>query len=110
LYAYGAYGTSSDVNFMSSMLPLLDRGVIFAIAHVRGGEEMGCKWYEQGKLLNKMNTFHDFVDCTKYLIKEKYTVPNRLGIMGDSAGGLVIGAVLNQSPELFKVEKHFLNS
>ena len=104
MYAYGAYGESSDVAFSSHNLPLLDRGVIYAIAHVRGGEEMGRDWYEKGRLMHKMNTFNDFIDCAKHLINEKYTVPNRLGIMGDSAGGLVMGAVLNMAPELFKVK------
>ncbi len=102
LYAYGSYGFSSDPNFNSNRLALLERGVIFAIAHVRGGAEMGRDWYEEGKLLKKKNTFSDFVDCAEYLIKAGHTTPEKLVAMGGSAGGLLMGAVLNMRPDLFK--------
>ncbi len=101
LYGYGAYGITIDDNFSKNRLSLLDRGFIFAIAHVRGGEYLGRKWYEEGKLLKKKNTFHDFIDVAKYLIKEGYTSAEQLYAMGGSAGGLLIGAVLNMAPELF---------
>ncbi|MFX0205224.1 MAG: S9 family peptidase [Candidatus Hodarchaeota archaeon] len=102
LYGYGSYGYSLDPRFLSSRLSLIDRGVIFAIAHIRGGGEMGRKWYEQGKLLHKKNTFTDFIICAEHLIKEKYTEKGKLAIMGGSAGGLLIGAVINMRPDLFK--------
>ncbi|MFX1255036.1 MAG: S9 family peptidase [Promethearchaeota archaeon] len=102
LYGYGAYGISEDPFFSSTRLSLLDRGFIYAIAHVRGGEEMGREWYEQGKLLNKINTFTDFIACAEHLIAEKYTSPDYLVIQGGSAGGLLIGAVVNMRPDLFK--------
>jgi len=101
LYAYGAYGSSMDPYFSSIRLSLLDRGFIFAIAHVRGGQECGRKWYEDGKLSKKINTFTDFVDCAKSLIEWGYTEPSQLYAQGGSAGGLVMGVVLNQSPELW---------
>ena len=103
LYGYGAYGSSSDPYFSSSRLSLLDRGFIYAIAHVRGGGEMGEDWYDDGKLLHKKNTFTDFIACAEFLISEKYTNPEKLAIMGGSAGGMLIGAVLNIRPNLFKV-------
>ncbi|GAB4317942.1 MAG: oligopeptidase B [Candidatus Zixiibacteriota bacterium] len=103
LYGYGAYGISSDPWFSSARISLLDRGMIFAIAHVRGGGEMGRPWYEDGKLLHKMNTFTDFIACAEHLINEKYTSPERLAINGGSAGGLLIGAVINMRPDLFHV-------
>ncbi len=103
LYGYGAYGSSWDPYFSSNRLSILDRGCIYAIAHVRGGGEMGRYWYEQGKLFNKMNTFTDFIACAEYLIREKYTSPDRLVISGGSAGGLIVGAAINMHPELFKV-------
>ena len=103
LYGYGSYGASMDPGFNSSRLSLLDRGFVFAIAHVRGGQEMGRQWYEDGKFLKKKNTFTDFVACARHLIDEGYTSRERLAIMGRSAGGLLIGAVLNIAPELFKV-------
>jgi len=103
LYGYGSYGASMDPGFNSSRLSLLDRGFVFAIAHVRGGQEMGRQWYEGGKFLKKKNTFTDFVACARHLIDEGYTSRERLAIMGRSAGGLLIGAVLNIAPELFKV-------
>lgn len=104
LYAYGAYGESIDDTFSSSRLPLLDRGIIYAIAHVRGGGELGRKWYLDGKLLHKHNTFDDFVDVARFLINDKrWTTPDMLSCEGRSAGGLTIGASLNQAPELFRV-------
>jgi oligopeptidase B len=102
LYGYGAYGLSMEPYFSSQRLSLLDRGFIYAIAHIRGGEEMGRSWYEQGKLLHKKNTFTDFIACAEHLIAEKYTSPDKLVIWGGSAGGLLIGAVLNMRPDLFK--------
>ncbi len=100
-YAYGSYGYSMDAYFSTSRLSLLDRGFIYAIAHIRGGEDLGREWYENGKLLKKMNTFTDFVDCSKYLIKEKYTSPEHLYAEGGSAGGLLMGVVVNIAPELY---------
>lgn len=102
LYAYGSYGISSDPRFSSVRLSLIDRGFIFAIAHVRGGQEMGRHWYEDGKLLNKMNTFTDFNDCARYLIEMNYTNSQKLFAQGVSAGGLLIGAVINLEPELYR--------
>ena len=102
LYAYGSYGSSSDPNFRSDRLSLLDRGFVYAIAHTRGGSEMGRWWYEDGKLLKKKNTFTDFNDCAEYLIKTGYTSPDKLFAMGGSAGGLLIGAIVNMQPELYK--------
>ncbi|MCF8222263.1 MAG: S9 family peptidase [Bacteroidales bacterium] len=102
LYAYGSYGYSRDPSFNSSVLSLLDRGFTYAIAHIRGGSEMGRQWYEDGKLLNKMNTFTDFNDCAEFLIEENYTNPDKLFAMGGSAGGLLMGAVVNLQPELYK--------
>ncbi|WP_439474541.1 S9 family peptidase [Algoriphagus formosus] len=101
LYAYGSYGYSSDAYFSSNRLSLLDRGFVFAIAHVRGGEDLGRKWYEDGKLLKKRNTFTDFIACAKHLVEENYTRVDRLYGMGGSAGGLLIGAVINMRPDLF---------
>jgi len=102
LYGYGAYGISSESYFSSNRLSLLDRGFIYAIAQVRGGGEMGRYWYEQGKLLNKKNTFTDFIACAEHLIAEKYTSKDDLVINGGSAGGLLMGAVTNMRPDLFK--------
>ncbi|MDO1445306.1 S9 family peptidase [Rhodocytophaga aerolata] len=101
-YSYGSYGISSEATFSSSRLSLLDRGFIFAIVHIRGGQEMGRQWYEDGKLLKKKNTFTDFIDCSEFLIKEKYTNPEKLVAMGGSAGGLLMGAVVNMRPDLYK--------
>jgi oligopeptidase B len=101
LYGYGSYGYSMDAAFNASRLSLLDRGFIYAIAHVRGGEEMGRWWYEDGKLLKKKNTFTDFIDCAQFLIDEGYTKSEMLFAMGGSAGGLLMGAVLNMRPDLF---------
>lgn len=101
LYGYGSYGASMDPYFSSVRLSLLDRGFAFAIAHIRGGEEMGRRWYEDGKLLNKKNTFTDFIDCAEHLVQEKYTSPDHLYAMGGSAGGLLMGAVINMRPDLW---------
>lgn len=100
-YAYGSYGSTIDPYFSSVRLSLLDRGFIFAISHVRGGEYLGRPWYEDGKLLRKKNTFTDFVDCSKFLIEKKYTSPEHLYASGGSAGGLLMGAVVNMAPELY---------
>ncbi|MCE7064715.1 S9 family peptidase [Dyadobacter sp. CY326] len=102
LYAYGSYGNSMDASFSSTRLSLLDRGFIYAIAHVRGGQEMGRQWYEDGKLLKKKNTFFDFIDCAEYLIKQKYTSSAHLYAEGGSAGGLLMGAISNLRPELWR--------
>ena len=102
LYGYGSYGYSMDPYFSSVRLSLLDRGFVFAIAHIRGGEELGRDWYENGKLLNKKNTFYDFIDCAEFLIKEKYTSKNQLYASGGSAGGLLMGAVINMRPDLWR--------
>jgi oligopeptidase B len=101
LTGYGAYGISSDADFNSSAISLVDRGFVFAIAHIRGGGELGRTWYDDGKLLKKKNTFTDFVSCTQYLIDHRYAAPNRVAILGGSAGGLLVGAVMNMRPELF---------
>jgi oligopeptidase B len=101
LYAYGSYGYSMDASFSASRVSLLDRGFTYAIAHVRGGQEMGRWWYEDGKLLKKENTFTDFIDCAEYLIEEGYTKSNMLFAAGGSAGGLLMGAILNMRPDLF---------
>jgi len=102
LYAYGSYGSTTDPYFSSSRLSLLDRGFIFAIAHIRGSQIYGRQSYEDGKLLNKKNTFYDFIDAGKYLIKNNYTSSDQLFCSGGSAGGLLIGAVINMAPELWK--------
>jgi oligopeptidase B len=100
-YAYGSYGSSIEPNFSSQRLSLLDRGFVFAIAHIRGGSEMGRQWYFDGRQLNKLNTFYDFIDVSKFLIKEGYTSPEHLYARGGSAGGLLMGAVMNMAPELY---------
>ncbi|MBV6655571.1 MAG: S9 family peptidase, partial [Mameliella sp.] len=102
LYAYGSYGSSMEPYFSSVRLSLLDRGFAYAIAHIRGGEEMGRHWYEDGKLLNKKNTFTDFIDVADHLIEAKYTSEDQLFAMGGSAGGLLMGAVVNMRPDLWK--------
>jgi oligopeptidase B len=102
LYGYGSYGASMDAGFSSSRLSLLDRGFVYAIAHIRGGEELGRWWYEEGKLLNKMNTFTDFIDAADFLVTEGYSAPDRVFAMGGSAGGLLMGAVVNLRPELWR--------
>jgi oligopeptidase B len=101
-YGYGSYGSTIDPYFSSVRLSLLDRGFIYAIAHIRGGEYLGRRWYEGGKLLNKMNTFTDFIDISKYLIAENYTSRENLYAMGGSAGGLLMGVIVNMAPELYK--------
>lgn len=102
LTGYGSYGFSLDPYFSPARLSLLNRGFVFAIAHIRGGSEMGRQWYDSGRLLHKKNTFTDFIACTEHLIAEKYTSPDRLIASGGSAGGLLMGAVVNQRPDLFK--------
>lgn len=102
MYAYGSYGSSMDPYFSSTRLSLLDRGFIYAIAHIRGGEDLGRTWYESGKLLQKKNTFTDFIDCSKYVIDQKYTSKDHLYAEGGSAGGLLMGAVVNMAPELYQ--------
>ncbi len=102
IYGYGSYGATMDPSFRLSILPLLDRGFVFAIAHIRGGQINGRAWYESGKLLNKMNTFTDFNDCAQFLIDERYTNNQKLFAMGGSAGGLLMGACINLKPELYK--------
>ena len=101
LYGYGSYGINVSPTFHSSRLSLLDRGFIFAIAHVRGGEDLGRPWYEDGKLFNKKNTFTDFIACAEHLVSEKIADPKRVYAMGGSAGGLLMGAVINMRPDLF---------
>jgi oligopeptidase B len=101
LTGYGAYGISTDANFSSSTISLVDRGFVFAIAHIRGGGELGRTWYDDGKLLTKKNTFTDFVSCVQYLLDQQYAAPKRVAILGGSAGGLLMGAVMNMRPELF---------
>jgi oligopeptidase B len=100
-YAYGSYGVTMEPYFSTTRLSLLDRGFIYAIAHIRGGEDLGRQWYEDGKLLKKKNTFTDFIDCSQFLIQEKYTSPDHLYAEGGSAGGLLMGAVVNMAPELY---------
>ncbi|MEK6154223.1 S9 family peptidase [Flavobacteriaceae bacterium 3-367] len=100
-YAYGSYGSTSDPYFSTVRLSLLDRGYVYAIAHVRGGQYLGRPWYEDGKLLKKKNTFTDFIDCSKFLIENKYTSPSHHYAYGGSAGGLLMGAVVNMAPELY---------
>ncbi len=101
LYAYGSYGYSMDAGFSSTRLSLLDRGFVYAIAHIRGGQEMGRKWYEDGKLFNKINTFTDFIDCGQAMVDLGFTSPNHLYAMGGSAGGVLMGAAVNMAPSLF---------
>lgn len=100
-YAYGSYGHTIDPYFSTVRLSLLDRGFVYAIAHVRGGEYLGRKWYEEGRLLNKINTFTDFIDCSKFLIEKKFTSPEHLYASGGSAGGLLMGAIVNLCPEIY---------
>lgn len=102
LYGYGSYGATIDPTFSSVRLSLLDRGFIFAIAHIRGGQMLGRPWYDDGKLFKKKNTFNDFIDCAEHLLAEEYTEPGNLFAMGGSAGGLLMGAVVNQRPDLWK--------
>ena len=101
-YGYGAYGISMDPTFSYTAISLLDRGFVYAIAHIRGGQEMGRAWYEKGKLLNKVNTFTDFIDVTRYLVAQRYAAPNRIFALGGSAGGLLMGAVANLAPQDYR--------
>jgi oligopeptidase B len=103
LYAYGSYGSTTEPTFSAQRFSLVDRGFTYAIAHVRGGQEMGRPWYDDGKMLHKMNTFTDFIDVADHLVRERYTSPDRLAANGGSAGGLLMGVIANQRPELFKV-------
>jgi oligopeptidase B len=103
LHAYGSYGYSMDPDFDPLVLPLVDRGYVYAIAHIRGGQEMGRPWYDQGKMLRKKNTFTDFIAVAEHLVRERWTAPDRLAIRGGSAGGLLMGAVTNMRPDLFRV-------
>src|SRR3954471_18147069 len=102
LYGYGSYGISVDAAYVSSRFSLIDRGFVFAIAHIRGGSELGRPWYDSGKLMNKRNTFSDFIACAECLITEGYTSQDSLAIMGGSAGGLLVGACMTMRPDLFK--------
>ncbi len=102
-YAYGSYGSSSDPGFNSTAVSLLDRGMVYAIAHIRGGQEMGRDWYDSGKLFNKKNTFTDFIDVTDALVKEGYAAPDRVAAYGGSAGGLLMGAIANMAPDKYRV-------
>ncbi|RZA37181.1 MAG: S9 family peptidase [Lysobacteraceae bacterium] len=102
-YAYGSYGLSMDPGFNSTVVSLLDRGVVYAIAHIRGGQEMGRDWYDNGKLLNKKNTFSDFIDVTDALVKQGYAAPDRVAASGGSAGGLLMGAIANMAPQKYRV-------
>ncbi|MHC2991023.1 protease 2, partial [Pontibacter sp. HJ8] len=102
LYAYGSYGITMNPSFSSVRLSLLDRGFVYAIAHIRGGQEMGRQWYEDGKMLKKKNTFTDYIACSEYLIQQKYTNPDKLFAQGGSAGGLLMGAVVNMRPDLYE--------
>lgn len=102
LYGYGSYGNSIDATFSATRLSLLNRGFAVAIANIRGGQEMGRQWYEDGKMMKKINTFTDFIDCGEFLVKEKYTSPEHLYAMGGSAGGLLMGAITNMKPELWR--------
>jgi oligopeptidase B len=102
LYAYGSYGATMEPSFNSAVLSLVDRGFVYAIAHIRGGQEMGRQWYDDGKMMRKRNTFTDFIDVAETLVKEHYTRPDRLVANGGSAGGLLMGAVANMRPDLFR--------
>ena len=102
-YSYGSYGISSDPGFNANVFSLVDRGAVYAVAQIRGGQEMGRQWYEDGKLLNKVNTFTDFIDVTDFLVKEGYAAPGRVAAMGGSAGGLLMGAVANLAPDKYRV-------
>jgi oligopeptidase B len=102
-YGYGSYGMSMEPWFSSNIISLLDRGMVYAIAHIRGGQEMGRQWYEDGKLLKKKNTFTDFIDVTNYLVGQGYAAPDRVAAMGGSAGGLLMGAIANMAPSSYRV-------
>ncbi|WP_242102438.1 S9 family peptidase [Lysobacter sp. M2-1] len=102
-YGYGSYGASMDPGFSVTNVSLLDRGMVYALAHIRGGQEMGRKWYDDGKLLNKKNTFTDFIDVTEYLVRQGYAAPDRVAALGGSAGGLLMGAIANMAPDKYRV-------
>src|SRR5205085_1651405 len=102
LYGYGSYGLSIPPSFSASRLALLDRGVVFVIAHIRGGGELGEPWRDAGRMMNKINTFTDFIACAEHLVNNKYTSKDRIAIQGGSAGGMLMGAVTNMRPDLFK--------
>ena len=102
-YGYGSYGFSNDPWFSSNVLSFVDRGMVHALAHIRGGQEMGRSWYDEGKLLNKVNTFTDFIDVTDFLVEQGYAAPDRVAAMGGSAGGLLVGAIANMAPEKYRV-------
>ena len=102
LYGYGSYGIIVEPSFKLSFLPLVDRGFVFAIAHIRGGQDYGREWYDQGRMMNKMNTFYDFIDCTKGLLSKNIGDQNKVFAMGGSAGGLLMGAIINLEPLLYK--------
>ena len=102
LSGYGSYGIASDPTFSSNRLSLLDRGFVYAIAHIRGGQELGRRWYEDGKLKHKMNTFTDFIDVTEFLVKEKLAARDQVFATGGSAGGLLMGAIANLRPDLYR--------
>ena len=101
-YGYGAYGLSSDPTFLSSLVSLLDRGFVYAIAQIRGGQELGRRWYDTGRLLAKRNSFTDFIDVTEFLVARGYADPQRVFARGGSAGGLLMGAVINMAPQLYR--------
>ena len=101
-YAYGSYGSSMDPYFSQTVVSLLDRGMVYALAHIRGGQEMGRQWYDDGKLLKKKNTFTDFIDVTDFLVKEGYAADNRVAAHGGSAGGLLMGAIANMAPDRYR--------
>ena len=101
LYGYGAYGATMDPYFRTTILSMVDRGFVYAIAHIRGGAELGYHWYESGKLRNRTNTFNDFVDVARNLIQEQYSAAGRIAIAGGSAGGSLMGAAINQAPDLW---------
>jgi oligopeptidase B len=102
LYGYGAYGASSDASFTMNIFSLLDRGFVYAIGHIRGGSELGRDWYDDGRLLNKINSFTDFIACAEHLIKAGFTSSKKLAVIGGSAGGLLVGASMILRPDLFK--------
>jgi oligopeptidase B len=102
LYAYGSYGATIEPTFNANVLSLVDRGFAYAIAHIRGGQEMGRQWYDDGKMMHKMNTFRDYIDVAEDLVRQRYTSADRLVANGGSAGGLLMGAVVNMRPDLFR--------
>ena len=101
-YGYGSYGAVIEPSFKLSFMPLIEQGFIFAIAHIRGGQDLGRDWYDQGRMMNKMNTFFDFIDCSKELLKKEIGNKSKIFAMGGSAGGLLMGAIINLEPSLYK--------